>query len=45
MTGGLQRAHLAKMIVNYASEILGRTGDQKKACIFDDIEKQNTELQ
>jgi len=44
MTGTLQRSHLAKMIVNYADEILGLKPDTSKTCNFPDIWWQNAEL-
>lgn len=44
MTWTLQRSHLAKMIVNYAQEVLNRQADTTKTCNFWDIWEQNTEL-
>ncbi|MFZ2151083.1 MAG: S8 family serine peptidase [Candidatus Absconditicoccaceae bacterium] len=44
MTGTLQRSHLAKMIVNYAAEVLDRQADTSKTCNFSDTSDQTTEL-
>ncbi len=44
MNGKLIRAHMAKMMSNYATEILELTPDTSKVCDYDDIENQNEEL-
>ena len=44
MNGKLIRAHMAKMMSNYATEILELTPDTSKVCDFDDIQDQNEEL-
>ncbi len=44
MTGTLQRSHLAKMIVNYATQVLDRQADTSKTCNFSDTSDQTTEL-
>jgi hypothetical protein len=44
MNGKLIRAHMAKMMSNYATEILELTPDTSKVCDFDDIQDQNAEL-
>jgi hypothetical protein len=44
MTWTLQRSHLAKMIVNYATEVLSKQADTTKSCNFSDISDQSTEL-
>jgi hypothetical protein len=44
MTWTLQRSHLAKMIVNYASGILNIQADTGKKCSFWDVVDQNSEL-
>ncbi len=44
MTWWLKRAHLAKMIVNYAMNVLGKTLDTSKSCNFNDLDSQNAEL-
>lgn len=45
MNGSLIRAHMAKMMVNYAKEILGLTPDTSLSCGFSDIADQSAELQ
>ncbi|MEI8253434.1 MAG: hypothetical protein WCG25_06950 [bacterium] len=40
----MQRSHLAKMIVNYATDVLNMEPDTSKACNFTDIDSQNTEI-
>lgn len=44
MNGKLIRAHMAKMMSNYATEILNLVPDTWKVCNFDDIDNQNEEL-
>ncbi len=44
MQGNLIRAHMAKMMVNYAKNVLGKTPDTSKSCRFDDINNQSQEL-
>ncbi len=44
MTWTLQRSHLAKMIVNYATDVLNMEPDTSKTCNFTDIDSQNTEI-
>jgi hypothetical protein len=44
MYGQLTRAEMAKMIVNYASEVLGKTPDTSVVCNFTDIAYQTTEM-
>jgi hypothetical protein len=45
MYGSLIRAHMAKMLVNYAKEVLGATPDTSLPCNFTDIGAQSQELQ
>ena len=45
MYGNLQRSHMAKMLVNYAKEVLGKTPDTSVEVNFSDIADQNAELQ
>ena len=42
--GSLIRSHMAKMIVNYAKEVLNITPDTSLPCVFTDISNQSTEL-
>lgn len=44
MYGSLIRAHMAKMMVNYAEKVLGKTPDYLLPCSFSDISDQSTEL-
>ena len=44
MYGSLIRSHMAKMMVNYAVEVLGQTPDTSLACEFTDIANQSDEL-
>jgi hypothetical protein len=44
MTWNLIRAHMAKMMVNYAMDVMWLTGDQTKECNFDDIQSQSDEM-
>jgi hypothetical protein len=44
MYGSLIRSHMAKMMVNYATEVLGKTPDTSKACTFTDVANQSAEL-
>jgi hypothetical protein len=41
----LIRAHAAKMMSNYAMNVLDRQPDTKKKCLFDDIDSQSEEIQ
>lgn len=45
MYGSLIRSHMAKMMVNYAKTVLGKTGDVSLSCNFTDIGGQSAELQ
>jgi len=45
MMGTLIRAHMAKMMVNYATQVLGKTPNTSLACTFTDIADQSQELQ
>ncbi len=45
MNGTLIRAHMAKMMVNYATKVMNLTPDTSLACNFTDISSQNEELQ
>ncbi len=45
MYGSLIRSHMAKMMVNYATEVLGLTPDTSMACEFTDIANESAELQ
>ncbi len=45
MYGSLIRSHMAKMMSNYATEVLGLTPDTDKACVFSDVANQTEELQ
>lgn len=45
MYGNLIRAHAAKILVNYAKEVLNRTPDTSVEVNFSDIADQSTELQ
>ena len=44
MNGKLIRAHMAKMMANYATEILNLVPNTGKVCVFDDISGQTEEL-
>ncbi len=44
MYGSLIRSHMAKMMVNYAKNVLGKTPDTSLSCNFTDIANQSTEL-
>jgi hypothetical protein len=44
MNGNLIRSHMAKMMSNYAKEVLGKTVDTSKECVFTDIDNENDEL-
>lgn len=44
MYGSLIRSHMAKMMVNYAESILGKTPDPSKDCVFNDVADQSEEL-
>ncbi|MEI7563798.1 MAG: hypothetical protein WCJ39_09570 [bacterium] len=39
------RAHIAKMMVKYVTEILKKIPDTTKLCSFTDVENQSSELQ
>lgn len=45
MYGSLIRVHMAKMMVNYAKQVLGKTPDNLLPCNFADVADQTTELQ
>lgn len=45
MTGTLIRAHMAKMMVNYAIKVLKSTPDTSRRCIFSDIDMIQPEIQ
>jgi hypothetical protein len=45
MYGQLIRAHMAKMMVNYAEDVLGLTPDTSEDCAFTDVASQTDELQ
>jgi len=45
MYGTLIRSHMAKMMVNYAKEVIWLTADTSKYCWFSDISSQTIELQ
>jgi hypothetical protein len=45
MEGKLLRAHMAKMMVNYAIKVLNITPNTGLACSFTDIAKQTAEMQ
>ena len=45
MNGSLIRAHMAKMMVNYAEWVLWLSPDTSLSCMFTDIANQSTELQ
>lgn len=42
--GNLIRAHMAKMMVNYAIKVLKKTPNTWANCVFDDIADQSTEM-
>ena len=44
MTGNLIRAHMAKMMVNYAIKVLGIYIDTSLPCTFNDLGSQTTEM-
>jgi len=37
MTGNLIRAHMAKMMVNYAIKVLGKYPNATSGCVFNDL--------
>ncbi len=45
MYGSLLRSHMAKMMVNYATEVKGMTPDTTKTCTFTDVANQTEEMQ
>lgn len=45
MFGSLLRSHMAKMMSNYAVEVLGLTPDTTKECNFTDVANETAELQ
>jgi len=45
MYGSLKRSHMAKMMSNYATEVLGLAPDTSKACTFTDVANETDELQ
>lgn len=44
MEGTLARSHMAKMMVNYAINVLGKTLDTSKSCEFNDIANASQEV-
>lgn len=44
MYGSLIRSHMAKMMVNYAEGVLGKTPDDTLACEFSDVADESSEL-
>ncbi len=44
MNGKLIRSHMAKMMVNYAEDVLGKTPDTTKECEFTDTDNQSEEM-
>ncbi|MCF7835140.1 alpha/beta hydrolase fold domain-containing protein [Candidatus Gracilibacteria bacterium] len=44
MYGNLQRSHMAKMVANYATDVLGLVPDTGKICEFSDIDNESDEL-
>jgi hypothetical protein len=45
MYGNLIRSHMAKMMVNYSKNVLGKTPDTSLLCNFTDVAGQSSELQ
>lgn len=45
MYGNLIRSHMAKMMVNYSKNVLGKTPDTSVSCNFTDVAGQSAELQ
>jgi len=45
INGSLIRSHMAKMITNYALNVLGLTPDTSKDCEFTDIANETSEMQ
>ena len=45
MNGSLTRSNMAKMMTNYAKEVLGKTANTSLECNFTDIGNQTNELQ
>ena len=45
INGSLIRAHMAKMMVNYAINVLDRVPDDSLICVFTDTDDQSTEIQ
>lgn len=45
MYGSLKRSHMAKMMVNYAKEVLGQTPNAALSCDFSDVSNESAELQ
>ena len=43
--GALTRAHMAKMFVEFAGGVLGRTADTTKVCVYSDMDDQDDEMQ
>lgn len=43
--GSLLRGPMAKMMSNYAKEVLGKTPDTSKACAFNDVSNETQEIQ
>lgn len=45
MCDGLLRMELAKMMSNFAIQVLGSTPDVTRTCVFDDMKDQSKEMQ
>ena len=45
MLGTLKRVDMAKMMANYAVEVLGKTPDTSKSCDFNDVSNETSEMQ
>lgn len=45
MYGSLKRSHMAKMMSNYATEVLGKAPDTSKTCSFTDVSNETEEMQ
>lgn len=45
LKGKIIRSHMAKMIANYATKVLGLKPDTTRDCTFDDVANVSPELQ
>ena len=45
MLGNLKRVEMAKMMTNYAKEVLNKTPDTSKVCAFKDVSKESPDMQ